>query len=422
MYPSANMLLAKSLLVTPLLLTCLCPAVRAVNASDFPGVHSGNRLAYYRWREWLLSRAAILQKVAPVPQIIADRAIMSMNVKFDLIGILDVDETQQTVKVFARMEFWWTDMSLAVDDDLIHVFTDGKSEEMPIFVTVPSNALWLPYMVIPQGVSTLEIFKDANTADIFTTGEIRIVLPNILTFTCRLDMTLYPFDEHYCTISLMDITFTTNLMALGTSLDRALSERYGVAGEWDLVRVEAENVTSPVHGNTNPKFVLYIRRKTTFYAVMLIVPLVLTSYLNVLVFLLPPDLGDKSSYLVTLTISMSVFASFFNDNIPRGLVSMPRIFSLYIYVLAESFVILLLSLIVLRKYKMEQSIEKEEAEAASAVFSRRKSRVSSVEVTEGSVRRMNITNISAKNLDTIFFAFFLTSNTVGIAIILSALT
>lgn len=416
------MLLAKSLLVTPLLLTCLYPAVRAVNASDFPGVHSGNRLAYYRWREWLLSRAAILQKVAPVPQIIADRAIMSMNVKFDLIGILDVDETQQTVKVFARMEFWWTDMSLAVDDDLIHVFTDGKSEEMPIFVTVPSNALWLPYMVIPQGVSTLEIFKDANTADIFPSGEISIVLPNILTFTCRLDMTLYPFDEHYCTISLMDITFTTNLMALDTSMDRALSERYGVAGEWDLVSVEVENVTSRVHGNTNPKFVLHIRRKTTFYAVMLIVPLVLTSYLNVLVFLLPPDLGDKSSYLVTLTISMSVFASFFNDNIPRGLVSMPRIFSLYIYVLAESFAILLLSLIVLRKYKMEQSIEKEEAEAASAVFRKRKSRVSSVEVTEGSVRRMNITNLSAKNLDTIFFAFFLTSNTVGIAIILSALT
>ena len=416
------MLLAKSLLVTPLLLTCLCPAVRAVNASDLPGVHSGNRLAYYRWREWLLSRAAILQKVAPVPQIIADRAIMSMNVKFDLIGILDVDETQQTVKVFARMEFWWTDMSLAVDDALIHVFTDGKSKEMPIFVTVPSNALWLPYMVIPQGVSTLEIFKDANTADIFPSGEISIVLPNILTFTCRLDMTLYPFDEHYCTISLMDITFTTNLMALDTSMDRALSERYGVAGEWDLVSVEVENVTSRVHGNTNPKFVLHIRRKTTFYAVMLIVPLVLTSYLNVLVFLLPPDLGDKSSYLVTLTISMSVFASFFNDNIPRGLVSMPRIFSLYIYVLAESFAILLLSLIVLRKYKMEQSIEKEEAEATSAVFRRRKSRVSSVEVTEGSVRRMNITNLSAKNLDTIFFAFFLTSNTVGIAIILSALT
>ena len=199
-------------------------------------------------------------------------------------------------------------------------------------------------------------------------------------------------------------------------------ETYGVAGEWDIVSVEVKNVTSPVRGTSSQAFVLHIRRKTTFYAVMLIVPLVLTSYLNVLVFLLPPDLGDKSSYLVTLTISMSVFASFFNDNIPRGLVSMPRIFSLYIYVLAESFVILLLSLIVLRKYKMEQSIEKEEAEATSAVFSRHKSRVSSVEVTEGSARRMNITNLTAKNLDTIFFAFFLTANTVGIAIILSALT
>ena len=52
--------------------------------------------------------------------------------------------------------------------------------------------------------------------------------------------------------------------------------------------------------------------------VMVVCPLVLTSYLNVLVFLLPPNYGDKASYIISVTISVSVFASFFNGDMPRG--------------------------------------------------------------------------------------------------------
>jgi hypothetical protein len=86
---------------------------------------------------------------------------------------------------------------------------------------------------------------------------------------------------------------------------------------------------------------------------MIVCPLVLTSYLNVLVFLLPPGYSDKASYLIAVTISVSVFASFFNGDMPRGLDSMPRIFSLHIFVLAESFVTLLLSIVVLRRHRSE---------------------------------------------------------------------
>jgi hypothetical protein len=68
--------------------------------------------------------------------------------------------------------------------------------------------------------------------------------------------------------------------------------------------------------------------------VIIVFPLVLTSYLNVLVFLVPPEHGDKASYLVTVTVSLSVF-SFFNEDMPRGLDQTPAIFTLYIFVAAQ---------------------------------------------------------------------------------------
>ena len=103
MDPPATFRLAKLLLVTSLLFTCLCPTVWAVNVSDFPGDHSGSRLAYYRWREWLLSRAAVLQQVPPAPRMSAAGSGMQVKVTFDPVGIIHTDEAQQTVKMSARV-------------------------------------------------------------------------------------------------------------------------------------------------------------------------------------------------------------------------------------------------------------------------------------------------------------------------------
>ena len=130
-----------------------------VNASDFPGHHSGSRLAYFRWRAWLLSRPAVVQKVPPVPKMAEANASGGLDVHSVVTPaqILNVDEAHQTVQAAARLLFRWVDPTLAVDSDLAQVFTDGNSSLMPYFVTVPSKVLWLPALVAVEGVSVLEL-------------------------------------------------------------------------------------------------------------------------------------------------------------------------------------------------------------------------------------------------------------------------
>ena len=123
------------------------------------------------------------------------------------------------------------------------------------------------------------------------------------------------FDDYCCPVTLYNVSMNTNLYPWGSSWESGLNENFGVSGEWDLIKVTE---TSFRMGQPYPKFVLYLHRKTTFYTVVMLLPMVLTSYLNVLVFLLPPDLGDKASYLVTLTASMSVYAAFFNTDMTKG--------------------------------------------------------------------------------------------------------
>ena len=413
-------------IVTFLLLShFLSTAAAPANASDFPGHHSDSRMAYFRWRAWLLSHPAVVQKVPPVPRTAEanGKGGLDVHVRMTPAHIFKVDEVQQTVHLAAVFEFWWVDPALAVDSDLVQVFTDGNSSLLPYSITVPSKVLWVPNLVVVEGVSSLEIMQDVNEVQVQPDGNVSIILPYVLTFTCRFDMTGYPFDEHECSITVLDSSYSVNVHPPGRPWDSNLTQSFGVVGEWKLVNVTEKTLVYSLSGQIYPQFILHLRRKPTFYVVILICPLVLTSYLNTLVFLLPPDLGDKASYLVTLAISMSVFTSFFNADMPRGLDSMPRIFLLHLFVLAESLVTLVMSLIVLRRYKSEQRQKNAERSAASGAWSMKKDGVSATPCAcdEINVKRMKIGHVSAKRLDTIFFVVAFTGNTIGITVIMDAL-
>ena len=142
-----------------------------------------------------------------------------------------------------------------------------------------------------------------------------------------------------------------NLVAADVPWDSAKAHGAGLQGEWQITDVTSENLFLFVDYT---EYTIKIRRRTTYYVVMMVLPLVLTSYLNVLVFLLPPDFGDKTSYLVTVTISLSVFSSFFNSDMPRGLTSIPKIFNLYLFVMLGGFTQLFVTMLIIRKSKAEQ--------------------------------------------------------------------
>ena len=317
---------------------------------------------------------------------------------------------------------WCKDSALAVDQNLVEEFTEGNVTLMPRSMTVPVLELWLPQIFFAEGYNTLSIFDQAKKASVLKDGTICIIVPLLQTFSCRFIMTDFPFDEHHCPLTLVDSSLNVDIFPSGRPWDTNIYQEFGVSGEWDLVNVTERTLFNPSDGNlTYPKFVLHLRRKTTFYSVVMLFPMVLTSYLNVLVFLLPPDLGDKASYLVTLTVSMSVYVAFFNTDMPRGLDSMPRVFVLLLFVYAESFCILLMCMAVLKKYAAEKG--NQETEATTTVSKRNKcSDVFPGQRDQQRVRKGLVSGLSAKQLDAISFVVALVVNTVSMVVILTSLT
>ena len=114
--------------------------------------------------------------------------------------------------------------------------------------------------------------------------------------------------------------------------------------EWEMINHSLEYV------NGIPFLRVKLRRKDTFYTVCLVVPMVLTSCMNTLVFLVPLEAGEKVSFLVSIFISTSVFTSFFTSVMPRGLEVVPASMKLLVGVTTESLVLLVCTLLVMWRY------------------------------------------------------------------------
>ncbi len=70
-------------------------------------------------------------------------------------------------------------------------------------------------------------------------------------------------------------------------------------------------------------FQLTLKRKPVFYVLTLIVPSLVLSLLTVLVFMVPPEAGEKISLSISVLLSFTVFLIILSDSIPQTSVNVP---------------------------------------------------------------------------------------------------
>lgn len=74
------------------------------------------------------------------------------------------------------------------------------------------------------------------------------------------------------------------------------------------------------HNTTELSFIqveVTLARRPTFIVVNIILPIAIMGFLNICVFVLPADSGERMSYAVTILLSMAVYLTIVSDNIPK---------------------------------------------------------------------------------------------------------
>nr|KAG5712651.1 hypothetical protein BaRGS_029706 [Batillaria attramentaria] len=343
---------------------------------------------------------AVREKVEPIVIDKSGRQKVSVDAIVSVLAVHGVDDARQTVTTGVYLRLQWQDKSLA---------WNASDHHDVMQVLVPAVSMWTPTLRVGNSPDQRDIGEDVADLVVSYDGNITLHLPVYLETLCSFNLTHYPYDEQVCPISIVSIV---DDLGWGVQLSeaRGLADSLGMVGDWDIVSTAADAVHLPGDQQLSLKIWVHVRRKTTFYTVCLVLPMVLTSYMNTLVFLVPLQSGEKVSFLVTIFVSTSVFISYFTAVMPRGLDSVPNTLKLLIGVIVESLLVLLATIVVLRKYQKE---EKDGClHRCSSCLA-----VSSSTTTTADLRR-TFPKFSAESLDLVFFVLAFIGNTTFLGTLL----
>ncbi|CAC5382690.1 CHRNN [Mytilus coruscus] len=134
-----------------------------------------------------------------------------------------------------------------------------------------------------------------------------------LEFSCNIDTTYFPFDTQKCTLEVIswgynmgDISFTPTSSYINTL-------QYVENSEWKLTFTSVASEDGPP---PNTKFLMHFQRRPLYLIINLIFPVILLALLNITVFLLPQDSGERVGFAITLLLSIVVFLTIAQGLLP----------------------------------------------------------------------------------------------------------
>ncbi|XP_064598528.1 neuronal acetylcholine receptor subunit alpha-6-like [Liolophura sinensis] len=184
--------------------------------------------------------------------------------------------------------------------------------------------VWTPYIIV---MNTIGDFVKLGNADfpmvVKSSGEVTMETGVSLSTHCDADITYYPFDTQSCDIVIGTVVYTQSQVNM--TIEEILTENYRENGEWELVNLAGSRheITLDEETETLLTLTLTLKRLRPFFLINLVVPLMLLSALNVVVFALPVESGERISLSITTLLTYAVFLSVIGDSLPNTSRSSP---------------------------------------------------------------------------------------------------
>ena len=229
--------------------------------------------------------------------------LMYVNITYDFGGIQEINEVEGTMTVLMQFTYTWIDERIRWSPN---DYNNTNSLLLPI------DSVWKPELI---AVSQSDISLDSSVTNVryFPNGQAYLWNPlSVISTVCIINIEFYPFDTQKCPIwfLLMDY-FSTEVQLHAVNTEAPLLY-YLPNGIWELVKTEA-NADGLVLYAIN----LTVARKPTFVIIIVIIPIMMLSLMSIMVFLLPPESGERMSYSITLLLALMVFLTIVSDNIPK---------------------------------------------------------------------------------------------------------
>lgn len=252
------------------------------------------------------------KRVRPVADQL-EPVIVSMD--FYLVGIDDFNEVTQKLTTTGYLSIFWLDTELNWDPALF-----GNVDR----IQLPQNEVWKPDITLRNGKSDMkELGGSYLLVTIDNTGEVLWEPYHNFETKCSVDVSYFPFDEQVCDIKFVSWSSQSDEIVIDHGNLGLILDEYEENGEWEILKTNSSN--SKTMSEATVIYTLYLKRRPTFTVLNIIIPIMLLGYLDLCVFILPADSGEKIGFSVTVLLAFAVFLTIVSDSLPKNSIKVPAL-------------------------------------------------------------------------------------------------
>ncbi|CAC5417397.1 CHRNA9 [Mytilus coruscus] len=270
----------------------------------------------------------------------SDQLSVSISMKLD--NIQEFSDRDGTITLVGNFIIsWkseilaWTEKPVGVTD----VITTAK---------IPRSDLWYPPIYTYNGVDQLSVVGTNNDLiDVRFDGTHVWKPAFIIKAGCDVNIELFPFDSQTCSFDMSHLDYSPEELALSTDSTSLDTTDFVQNIIWDMNTTTVS--TSSTSKATYVSFNIHLKRRSTYFVIVLAAPILLLGIINGFAFLMPIDHG-RVGFSMTVYLTFSVFLTIIGDNLPRTSNPLSTL-SLYIVILmAFSGVITIVSIFTVRQH------------------------------------------------------------------------
>lgn len=235
---------------------------------------------------------------------------ISVQFEFDIISIREVDEIVGKLSIIGVVYLRWEDPRLSWNPYL-HNGT--------YMINIPQEEVWKPDLIVGYPIDAVKaVGFDHHWIYVryFYNGTAKYAPGDVLNAACQIDVEFYPFDTQSCQIYFLPWAILSSEIEFYTPTLDVYKRYFTEHGEWSL---EEATTVSGLMYELYPSVILNIRirRRSSFVIVNVILPILNMGFLNILVFWLPAQSGERVSFAITVLLAIAVFLTLVVDNLPK---------------------------------------------------------------------------------------------------------
>lgn len=275
----------------------------------------------------------------------SDDDTLNITVSFKLIGFNTYDEVNGILSLVGTFSFEWIDHRLGWNETMY-----GDRE----YVKVPPETVWTPKLYLVNSADAISVIHDQySSVKIENTGHAYWKPLMSIKAICAPDMTKYPRDVHNCYLKFTPWGYTNSEIFIQKGTDSIELSLYQQGGKWDVVDSFVDTYTV-----YNMSFILFnfrFQRIPYFLYVTILAPIIVLSFINSFVFILPVESGERNSFSLTALLSLAVYMTIVANNLPQSSRPMPILCYCLMAIFTYSALITVCNIVVVNLYFKEPS-------------------------------------------------------------------